>query len=201
MVRVQRRYVDHDLKLHVVVYMGGCCGDLVTALIDHNDAGLNVAAQAVTLPKQRQRLKKPHLFVDAAAMDHYVEEMSSLYQSVPSHAVEYHVARGHRFIGIAVETRESAIWAARRFKKIHRDEVWQSVTQRCSIDGVEQYAQLLLDYSNMISDVASDVISLEHIRSGQAISAVENIVGRRLVSDSLDFYRAWSEMQHSVSVC
>ena len=50
-----------DLNLSIVVYMGGTCGDLLTAMLDCTDAEVcNVGK--VDLPKQRQQLKKSYIF-------------------------------------------------------------------------------------------------------------------------------------------
>lgn len=184
-----------ERDLDIVVYMGGCCGDLVSALIDPTGARLNTLNRTVDHCSERQRLKKHALFADDTAKDNYLQAMSSLYLSVPSHDLEYHVRRQHRFIGILVRDSATALWAARRFKQAHRLEVWQSIKKSHSIDYVEQYAQLMLDYSNLLLTCTDLVIDLEDIVRDRALSVLAALTNRTLGICAETFYNDWLQMQ------
>lgn len=187
--------MESDLDTTLVVYMGGCCGDLVTALIDHTNVGLYVAFRTIRLSPQRQRLKKPHEFVDNHAKDNYLSDISRTYKSVPSHDIEYHACRKHSFVGIAVTDASTALWAAHRFRNVHRPAVWHSVMQACGIQHVEQYAQLLLDYGSMICNRTDHLIDVGAIRHGELLPQLELILGRDLDQAARNCYRNWLDMQ------
>lgn len=187
--------MDSNLDITIVVYMGGCCGDLVTALIDHNDVDLNIAFRTVRLSEQRQRLKKHYEFVDDQEKDSYLNNISRTYNSVPSHDIDYHVSRQHSFIGITVTDPSTALWAATRFRDAHRPEVWHNITQTCGIQHVEEYAQLLLDYSSMLSSRTDFLVDVKTIRQGALLSQLELLVARKVSHKAHNCYRNWLDMQ------
>lgn len=187
--------MESDLDTTIVVYMGGSCGDLVTAMIDHNDVGFNFGFDTVKLTPQRQRLKKPHEFVDDQDKDNYLESISRTYKSVPSHDIEYHTRRRHSFVGITVTDPSTALWAAQRFRYAHRPRVWQSMAEACGITHVEQYAQLLLDYGSMIRNRTDRLVDVKAIRQGELLPHLERALNRKLDSTAQQCYRNWLDMQ------
>jgi hypothetical protein len=176
--------------------MGGACGDLITAMIDPQGTSFHGSLRKMNISSDRQRLKKPYNFANDLEKDIYLDEMSEIYASVPSHDIEYHVRRGHKFIGIRVQEFDVALWAAERFKNVHRAPVWESIKQGCNIDNVEQYAQLLIDYSNMISNHTNDLLDLESIVSGRIVPDLERIIGRELSNDAVYCYQSWQDLQN-----
>lgn len=183
--------MDRDLEPEIVVYMGGCCGDLVTALIDPTDSGLDQNHGTVKLTPDRQRLKKPYLFANNIEKKQYINDIALRYQSLPSHDIDYHVFSKHRFTGIAVSDADTASWAAERFRDVHRPEVWHSVQKSCNIQSVDHYAEQLLHYGRMIRELTTNVIDVRDIRQGHAVSLLENMLGRDLDPVALDFYHDW----------
>ncbi len=190
--------MDRDLTL--VVYMGGACGDLVCALIDPRGATLNVAAKTMHLDLDRQCLKRPHSFADDQARDLYLEHIVHSYRSVPSHDLDYHRRRGHRFVGITVDDADTALWAAQRFRAAHRPQVWQQVAAAWNITGADQYAQLLLDHSALIRQSTDRLLRLEDIRSGTVMPRIEHMIGRDLERDAVNCYKNWQHIQNGTFV-
>jgi hypothetical protein len=176
--------------------MGGTCGDLVATLLDPRDAGLDFVNRNIRLPAARQRLKKPYTFADDLEKDTYLDSMASIYSSVPSHALDYHVRRGHRFVAIRVRDPDIALWSSQRFQQGHRPEVWTSVAQSCDIETVEEYAQLMLDYGNMIASQTDRVLDLEDILAGTAIAKIENAIDGPLSEHSVNVYKNWLALQN-----
>jgi hypothetical protein len=184
----------------LVVYMGGSCGDLITSMLDLKDSSLDVAYRKIKMPPERQRLKKPHTFVNDQEKDQYLDEMAEIYASIPSHDLDYHVRRDHDFIGIRARDLNIALWAARRFQHAHRPKVWQSVAQGWNISCPEQYAQLLIDYGNMISSKTNKLLELEDIVSGQVVPCLEHLIGRNLDKSAVNYYRHWLDVQNGTFV-
>lgn len=179
--------------INLVVYTGGACGDLITSMIDSTD--VEIKNNRVALPAHRQRLKKPHEFIGDQEKDHYIEEMSKIYDSIPSHDFRYHRDRQHDFILINVDDDHVAIWAARRFQDLHRPHVWQEMVRSCGAKDAADYAQIMMDFSSMARSTARHVIQLSRILGGHAANDLEQILDRDLDPISRDFYQQWLAVQ------
>lgn len=182
-------------QLNIVCYMGGTCGDLITALLDYT-RDVELTDNKVLLDKDRSRLKKPHLFKDDNEKNLYLIDIAKKYRSIPSHDLSYHLRQCHKFISIISTDYDSAMYAAERFKKLHRLDVWQQVSQLTGADSVEKYAQQILDNSSMIikNNYSKILIDLKKILSGQAIEelAKYNFV---LDNQAKSFYNNWLDKQ------
>jgi len=186
------------LEVIPVVYMGGCCGDLVASLIDWKDSRFDIWGGKMRLPAQRQKLKKPHLFDTDQQKHDYMMSIKCHYNSVPSHDLDYHVRSNHRFIGIAVDDCDFALWAAQRFKNLHRARVWREVEQALGITTWQQYAQCMLDYSTLLKTKTTNVLHLEDILSGHVIPHLEHILGYELpIKIKTNAYRNWQDVVHN----
>lgn len=182
--------------LKIVCYAGGTCGDLITAMIDHRDATFKF--NAIMHDKQRQRLKKPLTFVNDEEKDAYMQQISEQYKSIPSHDLDYHVKRKHEFISITVEDPKIALWAANRFKQLHRPHVWQEMQQACGATTVKDYAEILIQYSNMVKQHTDKVITLESIRQGRAVEELELILPIQIDQPRQNLYRNWLLLQYNI---
>jgi hypothetical protein len=180
----------------IVCYTGGTCGDLITTLIDSTDSQLS--DNKLLIDVDRERLKKPHLFQSISEKDRYIIAMQK-YASIPSHDLEYHLARNHKFIGIRVQDPDTALWAATRFKELHRPHVWAEMTQACGASTVEEYAQMLIDFGNYISDNTEYIIHLEDIIKGRVLDKLEQIIGRSLDQQAKNIYNKWLENTKNAS--
>lgn len=179
-----------DVNPIFVVYMGGCCGDVLTSILDCTGSLFNSDTGAMILPMDRQGLKKPHLFDDDASRDNYVSRASEKYISLPSHDIEYHVRRHHGFIGIAVRNAATAMWAATRFQACHRPQIWQEVQRIHNIHSISEYAQMIMDYSRMIQQRTNRIVWLEDIVHG-TIDTQLKTWGYQV---NVEHYRTWLSM-------
>lgn len=173
-------------SLDFVVYMGGCCGDLITAMIDSTDAHLGDQGQ-VLMPSTRVKLKKPHQFTSDSERDHYVQTALVNYRSLSSHDIEYHQRKHHRFLAIGVKNYITALWAAQRFKDLHQSHVWEEMIQVCGAKTVEQYAESMLHYTNLVEPLATHVIWLEDILAGHAHIHLQQYFQQV----DVEFYQHW----------
>ena len=194
MVCLQRRSVDNNTI--IVCYTGGTCGDLITAMIDCRDAKFD--STSVIHNKQRQQLKKPLTFANDEGKDVYLQQISKQYNSIPSHDLDYHVKRKHQFISITVEDPTVALWAATRFKRLHRPHVWEEMQRACGSDTIEDYAQILIHYSNMVKLYTDRIITLESIRHGNAISELEKLLHNKLTNAGKNVYQTWLRLQMDI---
>jgi hypothetical protein len=178
--------------LNIVCYTGGTCGDLISALIDSTDAEFEFGA--ISHVAERQRLKKPHTFADNEEKDRYIIDISTKYLSIPSHDLDYHVARAHKFIAITVQDFSIAMWAANRFRSMHSPHVWEEMQSNCGANSIEDYAQMLIHYSNMVVNHTGNIVKLEDILAGQAIDSLE-----KLGIGNLDknLYLNWLNLQNN----
>lgn len=178
--------------IEIICYAGGSCGDLITALIDSK--GAYFRNQAVMFDQDRLRLKKPHTFVHDEDKDQYLDEMANKYQSVPSHDIQYHIKRQHNFIGITVKDFNIAIWAAKRFKELHRPHVWAEMASVCGVNSIEDYAQVMIDFSNIVIQHTDRIITLESIKNGVLL---QNPI---LKNTSKHLYQNWSDLQNGTFI-
>jgi hypothetical protein len=175
----------------IVCYTGGTCGDLITALIDSTDSVITNGS--VKLSNNRSFLKKPHQFNSDIEKDKWLQDIQSLYKSVPSHDLQYHIQRRHNFIGISVTDKSAALWAAQRFNRLHSEKVWSQVQNFCGSDSIEQYCQAILDSSKKMQFFTKRTIKLERILSGYAVDDLIQL-GEPVTDKS--FYQSWLTNQN-----
>ena len=173
MVRVQRRPVDKNLT--IVCFVGGTAGDIISQILDPRELTL-----------ERQKLKKPHLFATDAEKDIFLETID--YASVPSHDFVYHRNRNHTVLGVVCRDTCNALWAASRFKKLHRPHVWKEMTAFCGVDSIEAYAQAILDFGNMLASHTNNVLYLDDIINGHAVDRLTEL-GYQVPGK--DIYKKW----------
>jgi hypothetical protein len=174
--------------MHIVCYVGGTCGDLVSALIDSRD--VTFRGTTVKHVDQRTRLKKPHLFGSDSEKDQYLSQVS--YHSISSHDLDYHAQRGHDFIGVTVQDWFTALWAADRFHKLHAPHVWQEMQKYCGALTVEDYAQTMIDFSNLLATKTHQLVTLESILAGTIVESLESLISRPV---DREFYQLWQTKQ------
>jgi hypothetical protein len=183
--------MEHS-KMNIICYTGGTCGDMISGILDPN--GARFKNTTVIFDQDRTCLKKPHLFQSDAEKDQYLVEAEKKYQSIPSHDLDYHIRKAHDFIGITVQDKAVALWAATRFKRLHRAHVWEEMTAACGADTVEGYAQMMIDFSNLVSQHTDRIVTLESIRTG---TALDNPI---LKTASKNFYLNWLDLQNGVFI-
>lgn len=174
----------------LIVYNGGACGDLISAILDVSEAHITDEGRVRHNPN-REKLKKPHLFDSNIAKDRYLAEAFLHYNSLPSHDIEYHINREHDFIGIAVKNIETAKWAATRFRLLHDDIVWQEMVAKSGVNDVNGYAQMMLDFSNLVASHTKNVLLLEDILQGTATERLADLTGEPISIDGQKFYQQW----------
>ena len=159
----------------IVCYTGGTAGDIISRIIDPSDLSVD-----------RQRLKKPHLFSSIEEKDQYINE--SQWASLPSHDFEYHRSKQHKILGIQCRDMQLALWAANRFKALHRPHVWEEMSRAYGADTIEQYAQLIIHFGNMIASYTDNVLYLDRIVAGHAI---EDLGRLGLPVQGAELYKEW----------
>ena len=164
----------------IVCFVGGTAGDIVTQILDPRE-----------LSAERQRLKKPHLFSNDIEKDLFVKATD--YNSIPSHDYDYHARNNHAILGIVCKEMSNAMWAADRFKKLHRPHVWKEMTAFCGVDTVEAYAQAILDFGNMLSAYTDNLLYLDDIVNGRA---VENLHQLGYTTPGQNKYKEWLSKLH-----
>jgi hypothetical protein len=63
----------------------------------------------------------------------------------------------------------------------------------CGANNIEDYAQTLIDYSNMVVNHTTDIVKLEDIRNGQAIQALNKL---GINSQHKNLYQNWLDLQN-----
>ena len=180
-------------KMNIVCYTGGACGDMISAILDPTGTRFNNTAMIID-DVYRTRLKKPHLFQSDAEKDQYLIEIEKKYKSIPSHDLDYHIRKKHNFIGITVQDKTVALWAATRFKRLHGAHVWEEMNTVCGVGTVEGYAQIMIDFSDLIKQHTDRIVSLESILAG---TALDNPI---LKLANKNVYRNWIDLQNGTFI-
>lgn len=183
-------------KLTIVCYTGGTCGDLISALIDPLAVTFNSTTKTVIHDSYRSKLKKPHLFSTAEEKVKYLNDVCNQYTSIPSHDLNFHVSKKHSFISITVRDFNTAMWAAQRFKQCHRPSVWEEMQKHCGANTIDDYAQMLIDFSSNVRTLTNNILTLEDIKQGTVVSPLEEILGRPIEHKSKNLYNNWLSMQN-----
>jgi hypothetical protein len=175
---------------NIVCYTGGTCGDLVAAMIDAKD--VMRIDNVIIHHAQRQRLKKPHQFQNDSEKTAYIRWVATVYQSIPSHDLDYHVQNRHEFIAITVDDTDMALWAAARFKNLHRPHVWNEMHSKSGSSSIQEYAQMLIDFSRLVKQKTDKLIALEKILNGYAVEEL-----KRYISTPINqvLYQDWLRSQ------
>src|ERR1700741_742843 len=151
----------------VVLYLGGACGDMVSAVIDSTNC--NMLGTKMDTTKERQRFKKFSLFANDKEADDVYHQLADQYLSIPSHYTDYHLSRNHDIIAITISNRDDAMWAATRIKEVHPLATWEQMMRFTNVKTIEEYAQSMLYWSNDIRLKVAKTIDLSDIRSGNLI--------------------------------
>ena len=173
----------------LILYMGGCCGDIVTGLIDTK--GISIQSGKCVVLKEREKLKRSFQFANNAQKDAYIASASRYWNSLPSHDADYHMQNNHPYLGIVCSELKTAMWAATRFRNLHRDIVWKRMSDVTGAKTIEEYARLILDFSSMIKSSAYETIELTDIVEGNVIEKLKELT---LLDDCASImYNQWLE--------
>ena len=117
--------------------------------------------------------------------------LQGLTGSVVSHDYEYHIRKNHKLLCIGVFDRASALWAATRFKQLHQLHVWEEMCNKCGANTIEEYAQMYIDYSNMIVENEQNrLIDLRTIINGSLIETLKTL-GFKINATAVELYDIW----------
>lgn len=171
----------------LILYMGGCCGDIITGLIDTK--GISIESGKCVILEQRERLKRSFSFENDTQKDEYIKDASVYWKSLPSHDAEYHIQNNHKYLGVVCSDRNTALWAATRFRGFYSDTVWNRMSEVSGAKTIEDYAQSIMDFSYWIKTKASSTIELLDIVHGNAIDKLKLLT--ELDSSANIMYTQW----------
>ena len=99
-----------------------------------------------------------------------------------------------RIIGITVQDKALACWAAERFKRLHRPHVWEEMTQVCGATSVDEYAEMMIHFGNLVRSKTQKILQLENILAGNLIKDLETL---EVSSNGLNtpLYQQWLSLQ------
>ena len=175
--------------INIVCFMGGTCGDLVTAMIDSTDVTLTNGS--IDFPFTRMQLKKPHTFASDNEKDLVIQ--SSEYRSISSHDYDYHLRKEHKILSVGIDNTAAATWSAVRFKNLHKPHIWKEMSIRCGATTIEEYAQMYIDFTSMVrTNPNATVISINDILTGNLLNTLSEL-GIETDSNAPALYNAWIE--------
>jgi len=174
--------------MNIVSFMGGCCGDLITAMID--PTGVILENDYIVIQDERDKLKCPILFKTDQEKDIYINNMKNKYLSLPSHQMEYHIEKKHKIISIITFDFKIALWAAGRFSKLNQHKDWYK--NDIGFNSTEEYAKNIIKYSEFVNTQVKNLISLEDIIDGKAVESLSKCVDTPI---DKNIYELWLPRQ------
>jgi hypothetical protein len=91
-----------------------------------------------------------------------------------------------------IDDRAVAEWAADRFRKLHRPHVWEEMQKQCGATSSQDYAQSMLDFSNLVREHTNNIVQLERILQGHAVDDIK-LLG--IPAPGKSFYHSWLRNQ------
>lgn len=176
------------MTTEIVCYTGGTCGDIVVSLLDPSGSYFDSEKRRMSINSERSVFKKPHLYTDDEK-DNFLSSTS--FKSIPSHDIEYHIRKHHEFIGIKVANFDTAVWAATRFKELHRPHVWAEMQNFCGASTVNDYAQMMIDFGTLIDSSTNRILYLEDIISGKALEKLSYLITLEIPDTAPELYNQW----------
>jgi len=173
----------------LILYMGGCCGDIVTGLIDTK--GISIQSGKCVMLKERAKLKRSFVFENDAQKNTYILSSGKHWKSLPTHDTEFHLKQKHEYIGITCKNKKVAIWCAERFRNLHTPVVWERICKTISITSTDEYAQTIIDFSDYIGTYAKHTLDIDDIIEGNAIEKLKEFTELDITSTIM--YSQWLE--------
>jgi hypothetical protein len=168
--------------MDIVLYVPGAAGNLVCAVIDDTGCKFDGVHVEPSRDRVQFRRKAADLLSDNEK-DAYLNEMSTLYKSLPSHAYKYHVEKNHPYIFVAPLNEEEIVWTTERFFKIHPS---------FRVTPAPQHYLYVRDFVNTALPHTDKVISVSDILSGNLIDILKKYVSTPL---NEDLYFKWLESE------
>ena len=176
----------------IICFAGGTYGDIVTVMLDSKNCKLvqDKGYPIFTLPKDRIKLKLPHLFLNAEEKNNYIKQMNKKYLSIPSHDLDFHLQNKHNFFGVVCEDKNLRLKASKRFKTLY-----QNPENMSNSTSIEQYANDILEMSKKIINSGNQYIDLAQIISGNLIDVIERKHNIEINEKNKNFYKNWLKLQ------
>jgi hypothetical protein len=167
----------------IVCFLGGACGDIVTAIIDSTSATVDIDGRII-LPKDRSKLKDLNNFNNDDEKDQMIENIK--YKSISSHDYKYHFIKRHSILYIGIFDTKMAMWAATRFKRLHPGS-WTDL----NCQSIESHAIQYIEHTNMVSNNKKiKVLDIQDIISGKLIKKLKEF-GFEIDELSNTLYSTW----------
>jgi hypothetical protein len=174
----------------IVCFAGGTSGDLVVSVLDPKNCDYNPSQGKVKISKDRSVMKKFWQFTNTKQKKDAIKNGFENYDSLPSHDVDFHIDHGQdKVIGITCFDKDLRDRSATRFKNLHSNQVWDSLTKVSKTETIEQYSDDILQISRKL-ERAFTTIDLKEIIKGNLISRLTEM--EYTISDeSLEIYKKW----------
>ncbi len=124
----------------------------------------------------------------------YLQTVAQQYKSISSHDLDYHIQKQHKFVTIEILNWDTAVWAANRFKQLHRPHVWEEMQKACGASTVESYAQAIMDSAQLSKRYADFAVTLESIRHGTVDKDLK-LHGFEVSQSAKELYQSWLNAQ------
>lgn len=179
-----------SVRKTIICFAGGTSGDLAVSVLDPRNCTYDTKNGRIKIAMDRAGMKKFWKYNDVETKIQYIKQAFAMYDSLPSHDVDFHLANNHQeVIGITCFDENLREKSAIRFKDLHRSEVWDSLPKVCKTETVQQYSDDILQISRKL-ERAFTTIDLSEIIKGDLISRFTGL-GYEIGRESVKIYNDW----------
>lgn len=172
--------------MHIILYQGGGCGNMVSAVIDATGS-LFMSTGHVIFDSNRRTLQQTFYEDHIEDIDRDKILETSTCKSIHSHSFDYHIRRKHDFIFIDCDDPKYIQWVCDRFNKIH--EVLHKNTPELNLT-----PSYIKSISAKVLPHTTKVIPIADILEGRLLDTLSKYVDTPLNSE---IYYKWLELVHT----
>lgn len=169
--------------MHIILYQGGGCGNMVSAVID-STGSMFMSTGHLIFDSKRRKLQQAFYETNLTDEDRDNVILNSTCKSLHSHEFDYHIKRKHDFIFIDCDDSKYIDWVCNRFNKIH------VVIYKNQPDMFLKPAYIR-HVTEKVTPYANKIIPISDILEGRLIETLSKYVDTPL---KVDLYNKWLEM-------
>jgi hypothetical protein len=169
--------------MHIILYQGGGCGNMVSAVID-STGSLFLSTGHIVFDSKRRTLQQSFYVNQLTDEDRDRIIENSTFKSIHSHLFDYHITRKHDFIFINCDDSKYINWVCDRFNHIHEVRNKNQSDAKITPEYIKEVTAKVIPHTNKI-------IPISDILEGRLIDTLSKYVDTTL---DVDLYNKWLDL-------
>jgi hypothetical protein len=171
--------------MHIILYQGGGCGNMVSAVID-STGSLLLPTGHIVFDSKRRTLQQNFYVNQLTDEDRDRIILNDNFKSIHSHSFDYHIKRKHDFIFIDCDDPKYINWVCTRFNYIHEIQNKNKPEIKITPEYIKEITAKVTPHTNKI-------IPIRDILESRLIETLSKYVDTPL---NVDIYNKWLDLMH-----